>query len=188
MTARMAHGEAAALMDRAQIESAVDRIASEILARDSQPGRLALVGIRSRGVPLARRIAARIASRTGESVPVGALDITLYRDDLTGVRSQPIVRGTDLAFPIAGKRIVLVDDVLFTGRTIRAALDEIIDFGRPERIELAVLVDRGGRELPIQPDYVGVTTTVPPGSTVQVLLQEEDGREEVVFLGEAESA
>ena len=141
------------------------------------PRGLVLVGIRSRGVPLARRLSNLIGSRTGIDIPVGIVDITLYRDDLTDIGSQPLVRETQLPFPIDGQRIVLVDDVLFTGRTVRAALDQLIDFGRPERIELMVLVDRGGRELPIRADYVGKEVSTSKRQMVDVLLEEEDGRD-----------
>lgn len=178
----MAYRESSLLMEAAQIEQALSRIAKEIVERNGGAERLALVGIRTRGVPLARRLAALIGNLTGLSIPVGILDITLYRDDLTDIAAQPVVRETELAFPIHGRRIVLVDDVLFTGRTVRAALDELIDFGRPERIELMVLVDRGGRELPIKADYVGKEVRTSRRQMVQVLLQEEDGRDQVVLL------
>lgn len=183
----MAYREVSVLMDRAQIDEALSRMAREVAGREGSE-QLALVGIRSRGVPLARRLAGRISSLTGVSVPMGILDITLYRDDLTDIASQPVVRETRLPFPIDGRRIVLVDDVLFTGRTARAAIDQLIDFGRPQRIELLVLVDRGGRELPIQADYVGLNARVPPGQMVQVYLTEEDGRDQVVLLQEEGAA
>src|SRR5262249_21738611 len=133
---------------------------------------LALVGIRTRGVSLARRIAQRLEAIEGSKVPVGALDITLYRDDLGLKAEAPVLRGTDIAFPVAGETIILVDDVLYTGRTIRAALDAIIDLGRPRMIQLAVLVDRGHRELPIRADYVGKNLPTARREIVQVMLQE----------------
>lgn len=177
----MQYRETSVLMDTAQIDQALSRLADEILERDDSE-KLALVGIRTRGVPLARRLAARIQERSGNEVPVGVLDITLYRDDLTDIASQPVVRETVLPFPVDGRRIVLVDDVLFTGRTVRAALDQLIDFGRPRRIELMVLVDRGWRELPIKPDYVGKEVETTREQMVDVRLQEEDGRDEVVLM------
>jgi pyrimidine operon attenuation protein/uracil phosphoribosyltransferase len=177
----MRYREISVLMDPTQIDQALSRLADAILERDDSE-KLALVGIRNRGVPLARRLAARIRERTGNEVKVGVLDITLYRDDLTDIASQPVVRETVLPFPVDGRRIVLVDDVLYTGRTVRAALDQLIDFGRPRRIELMVLVDRGWRELPITADYVGKTVEATREQTVDVHLQEEDGRDEVVLL------
>ena len=157
------------------------RIAHEILERHPDVKRLALVGVRSRGVPLARRLARLIGEAGGQEPAVGALDITLYRDDFTSLAAQPITKGTDIVFSIDGRTVVLVDDVLFTGRTVRAALDQLIDFGRPARIELAVLVDRGHRELPIRADYVGRALATSRDEAVQVLVQEEDGRDEVVL-------
>jgi len=133
-------------------------------------------------VPLARRLARRLEEATGNTPLVGALDITLYRDDFTTIAAQPITRGTDIPFSIDARTVVLVDDVLFTGRTVRAALDQLIDFGRPARIELAVLVDRGHRELPIRADYAGKTMTTAHEEVVQVLLEEEDGRDAVLLL------
>ena len=172
------------LMDPDAIAEAISRVADEIIEGGGDAEKLVLVGIRSRGVPLARRLSTLIGSRTGIDIPVGIVDITLYRDDLTDIGSQPLVRETQLPFPIDGQRIVLVDDVLFTGRTVRAALDQLIDFGRPERIELMVLVDRGGRELPIRADYVGKEVSTSKRQMVDVLLEEEDGRDEVVLTEE----
>ncbi len=160
----------------------LSRIAHEILERHPDARRLALVGVRSRGVPLARRLARLIEEAAGAPPAVGALDISLYRDDFTSLAPQPITKGTDILFSIDGRTVVIVDDVLFTGRTVRAALDQLIDFGRPARIELAVLVDRGHRELPIRADYVGRTLATAREEAVQVLLREEDGRDEVVLL------
>jgi pyrimidine operon attenuation protein / uracil phosphoribosyltransferase len=140
-----------------------------------------LVGVRTRGVPLAQRLARSIGKACGAAPPVGALDISLYRDDFTTVAPQPITKGTEIPFTIDGRTVVLVDDVLFTGRTVRCALDELVDFGRPSRIELAVLVDRGHRELPIRADYVGRTMATKREEMVQVLLREEDGRDGVVL-------
>jgi pyrimidine operon attenuation protein/uracil phosphoribosyltransferase len=168
------------LMDRARVARTLSRMAHEIAERHPDMAETALVGVRSRGVPLARRLLVKKAS--GAEPRVGALDITLYRDDFTTVASQPILKGTEIPFPIEGRTVVLVDDVLYTGRTVRAALDELIDFGRPARIELAVLVDRGHRELPIRADYVGRTLTTSRDESVQVLLEEEDGEDRVVLL------
>ena len=162
---------------------ALARIAHEILERNSGIEEVALVGIRTRGVPLARRIAASIKEISGHETPCGALDITLYRDDLSGNSSaagpQPVVHKTEIDFNIDGKLILLVDDVLYTGRTIRAALDALIDFGRPREIQLIVLVDRGHRELPIKADYVGKNLPTSATQNVQVHLMEIDGRDEV---------
>jgi pyrimidine operon attenuation protein/uracil phosphoribosyltransferase len=142
---------------------------------------LALVGIKRRGVPLAQRIAARLNKTRKAKVPVGAIDITLYRDDLQMVAETPIVRGTKIDFDINGKTLVLVDDVVFTGRTIRAALSELLDFGRPRSIQLAALIDRGHRELPIQPDFTGRAVKTNRGDLVDIYFKETDGRDEVVL-------
>ncbi len=168
-------------MDAARMGRTLSRIAHEILERHPRVGHLALVGVRTRGVPLAQRLARLIGESAGTEPPVGALDITLYRDDFTTLAPQPITRGTDIIFSIDERTVVLVDDVLFTGRTVRAALDQLIDFGRPARIELAVLVDRGHRELPIRADYVGRTLSTAHDEAVKVLVREEDGRDEIVL-------
>jgi pyrimidine operon attenuation protein/uracil phosphoribosyltransferase len=181
----MQYKKTSVLMEAAEVDQALSRLADEILERDT-PEELALVGIRTRGVPLARRLAARIQERSGTDVPVGVLDITLYRDDLTTIASQPVVRDTVLPFPVDGRRIVLVDDVLYTGRTVRAALDQLIDFGRPRRIELMVLVDRGWRELPISADYIGKVVETTLKQMVDVKLQEQDGLDEVVLMEQTE--
>jgi pyrimidine operon attenuation protein/uracil phosphoribosyltransferase len=174
------------LMDRARVARTLTRMATEVLERHSSLDGLTFVGIRSRGVPLAKRLAQRVAELAGAApLPVGALDITLYRDDLTMIALHPIMKGTDIPFSIDGASVVLVDDVLFTGRTVRAALQELIDLGRPDRIELAVLVDRGHRELPIRADYVGKTVTTARDENVQVLLQELDGADRVALLDRA---
>jgi pyrimidine operon attenuation protein / uracil phosphoribosyltransferase len=170
------------LMDADRLSRTLSRMAHEILERHPDLRGTVLVGVRTRGVPLARRLAARMKEASGFEPPVGALDITLYRDDLTTVGPQPVLKGTDIPTSIDGRTVVLVDDVLFTGRTVRAALDELIDFGRPARIELAVLVDRGHRELPIHADYAGRTLTTTREETVQVRLKEEDGDDRVLLL------
>ena len=161
------------------------RIAHEILERNRGVEELALVGIRTRGVPIAKRLAKAIQEINGHEVPTGALDITLYRDDLmrTAVGAQPVIRKTEIPFSIDDRRILLVDDVLYTGRTIRAALDALIEFGRPRVIQLVVLVDRGHRELPIKADYVGKNLPTSQAQSVQVHLMEIDGRDEVEIIG-----
>ena len=171
------------VLDAARIGRSLARIAHEILERNHAVDELVLIGIRTRGVPLARRIAQSIREINQHDVPTGALDITLYRDDLMrhAVGPQPLVRRTEIPFSIDDKRILLVDDVLYTGRTIRAALDALIDFGRPKAIQLIVLVDRGHRELPIKADYVGKNLPTSPEESVQVRLQETDGQDEVVL-------
>jgi len=177
------------LMDRARVARTLTRMATELLEHHPSLAGLTFVGIRSRGVPLAKRLAQRVAELAGSApLPVGALDITLYRDDLTMIALHPIMKGTDIPFSIDGAGVVLVDDVLFTGRTVRAALQELIDLGRPDRIELAVLVDRGHRELPIRADYVGKTVTTARDENVQVLLQELDGTDRVALLDRAPDA
>ena len=169
------------VLDADRISRSLTRIAHEILERNRGVDELALVGIRTRGVPLARRLAQIIRDISRHDVPTGALDITLYRDDLmrTAVGAQPLIRKTEIPFSIDDKRILLVDDVLYTGRTIRAALDALIDFGRPKAIQLVVLVDRGHRELPIKADYVGKNLPTSLAQSVQVRLMEIDGRDEV---------
>src|ERR687897_3828982 len=171
------------VMDADRIGRTLTRIAHEIVERNKGVEDLAFVGVRTRGVPIARRIARALREITGKDVPTGALDITLYRDDLMrhAVGPQPLVRRTDIPFSIDERKILLVDDVLFTGRTIRAALDALIDFGRPKSIQLIVLVDRGHRELPIKADYVGKNLPTAPDQSVQVRLQEIDDVDEVVL-------
>ena len=170
------------VMDADRIGRTLTRIAHEILERNKGVDDLALIGVRRRGVPLAKRLARQIKEITGDEVPTGALDITLYRDDLTknAVGLQPVVRRTEIPFSIDGRKILLVDDVLYPGRTTRAALDALIDFGRPKAIQLIVLVDRGHRELPIKADYVGKNLPTALDESVQVRLQEIDDRDEVV--------
>jgi len=175
------------VMDADRIGRTLTRIAHEILERNKGVDSLALVGIRTRGVHLARRLATSLIEITREEVPTGALDITLYRDDLMrhAVGPQPLVRRTEIPFSIDDRKILLVDVVLYTGRTVRAALGALIDFGRPRAIQLIVLVDRGHRELPIKADYVGKNLPTSPGESVQVRLQESDGHDEVVVEQEA---
>jgi pyrimidine operon attenuation protein / uracil phosphoribosyltransferase len=168
-------------MDADRIGRSLMRIAHEIVERNRGVEELALVGIRTRGVPIAKRLAQAIKDINGHETPTGALDITLYRDDLMRhpVGPQPLIRRTEIPFSIDDKRILLVDDVLYTGRTIRAALDALIDFGRPKAIQLVVLVDRGHRELPIKADYVGKNLPTALSESVQVRLTEIDGRDDV---------
>jgi pyrimidine operon attenuation protein / uracil phosphoribosyltransferase len=169
------------VMDAERMSRSLARIAHEILERNRGIEELAFVGIRTRGVPLAKRLARSVGEISKSEIPTGALDITLYRDDLMrhAVGAQPLVRRTEIPFSIDEKRILLVDDVLYTGRTIRAALDALIEFGRPRAIQLVVLVDRGHRELPIKADYVGKNLPTSLAQSVQVHLVEIDGRDEV---------
>jgi pyrimidine operon attenuation protein / uracil phosphoribosyltransferase len=169
------------VMDRVAIQRALTRIAHEILEKNRGTDRLALVGIHTRGVYLSQRLAAAIEKVEGVKVPCGEIDITLYRDDVGRSRARPEVRGTKIPFAVDDLRIVLVDDVLYTGRTVRAAMDALIDFGRPQNIQLAVLVDRGHRELPIRADYVGKNLPTARDEHVHVRLVERDGSDEVVI-------
>ena len=171
-------------MDGAAFEQALERLAEEISEKTRGfDGCVALVGVRTRGVPISARLAKHIEAGTGRRPDLGVLDITLYRDDLTTVGEQPIVRRTELPFAVDDAWIVLVDDVLYTGRTVRAAITALIDFGRPKTTQLLVLVDRGWRELPIHADYVGTTLETTREQTVHVHVAEEDGRDEVVLSG-----
>jgi pyrimidine operon attenuation protein / uracil phosphoribosyltransferase len=173
------------IMDQQAIQRALTRIAHEILERNGSAKNLALVGIRSRGAYLAERLAKLIEEIEETKVPVGYLDITLYRDDIQTKLEQPVIQKTELLFDVLDKVIILVDDVLFTGRTVRAALDEIIDFGRPEAIQLAVLIDRGNRELPIRADYVGKNLSTTLREEVVVKLTEVDGEDSVTVKAKA---
>ena len=174
--------EKAKILDKDTIGRTLMRIAHEVLEKNKGTKDLCLVGIRNRGAYLAQRLADCIKRIENESVSVGILDITLYRDDLTLIAAQPVVHKTEIDFDISDKNIVLVDDVLYTGRTIRAALDALIDFGRPKSIQLAVLIDRGHRELPIRADYVGKNIPTSKNETVEVRLEEIDGVDEVVII------
>jgi pyrimidine operon attenuation protein/uracil phosphoribosyltransferase len=170
------------VMDAQSIQRAVVRIAHEVVERNKGAEGLALIGVRSRGVHLAQRLRGSLHEIAGgEPIPFGVVDITLYRDDLDRGLQTPRVQGTDIAFPVDGRRILLVDDVLFTGRTVRAAMDALVDFGRPRSIQLAVLVDRGHRELPIRADYVGKNLPTSHAERVSVRLAEVDGVDEVVI-------
>ncbi len=173
--------EKAKILDKEAINRTLVRIAHEILEKHKGVKDVCLVGIRTKGVFLAERLAGFIGKIDKQKIPVGILDITLYRDDLTLVGAQPIVHKTEISFDINDKKIILVDDVLYTGRTIRAALDALIDFGRPREIELAVLVDRGHRELPIRADYIGKNIPTAQNESIVVKLEEVDGVDEVVI-------
>jgi pyrimidine operon attenuation protein/uracil phosphoribosyltransferase len=175
-------------MDAERVARALTRMAHEIVERNRDLRDLALVGIRTRGVPLAARLCANLREITGQDLPVGALDITLYRDDLMrqAVAPQPLVRRTEIPFSIDDRKILLVDDVLYTGRTVRAGLDALIDFGRPKAIQLVVLVDRGHRELPIKADYVGKNVPTSARESIRVQLQETDGQDLVLIDKEDE--
>ena len=168
-------------MPAREVDQSLERLTDQILERHTNLDILVLVGIRTGGAFLAQRLADKIGQRVSRSVRVGVLDITLYRDDWTQLSHKPLVRKTELPGSIDDQEVVLVDDVLFTGRTVRAALDALIDYGRPGRIELAVLVDRGGRELPIQPDYVGLSLNLPPAQRVNVYLEEMGRPDEVAI-------
>lgn len=178
--------EKAKVLDAEQIEKALVRMAHEVLENNRDVDKIAIVGIRTRGAILALRLAKKMEAIAKKEIPFGALDITLYRDDLTTVAEQPVVHKTEIDFDIHDKIIVLVDDVLYTGRTIRCALDALIDFGRPKSIQLAVLVDRGHRELPIRADYAGKNIPTSQKETVQVRIAESDGADEVVIAEKEE--
>jgi len=176
------------VLDAESIERTLTRIAHELIEQAEDLERLALVGIQTRGVPIAERLRALIAERTGHTVELGVIDITFYRDDVqvrggeAPLHPQPVVRATTLDFPLEGKTCVLVDDVLYTGRTIRAAIEALFDYGRPERVQLAVLIDRGHRELPIRPDYVGKNLPTSHRESIQVRLAEVDGEDAVLLI------
>ncbi len=180
------------LLDADAIERTLSRIAHEVIERNAELEAVALVGIHTRGVPLAHRLRRLIAERAGVEVATGAVDITFYRDDVqirggeAPLHAQPIVRATQLDFPLEGRTCILVDDVLYTGRTIRAAVEALFDYGRPARVQLAVLVDRGHRELPIRPDYVGKNLPTSRGERVQVQLVEVDEVDRVLLLSTPE--
>lgn len=173
------------IMTADEVRRAMVRISHEIVEKQAGTNGLVLVGIQRRGVPLAHRLAAAIAEHEGVQLPVGALDITFYRDDLSLVAQQPIVKGTEIPFDLNDRTVVLVDDVLYTGRTIRAAMDALIDFGRPQAIRLAVLVDRGHRELPIRADHVGKNVPTSREEIVRVHLLEVDGEDSVTIERQA---
>ena len=170
------------IIDANAMGRAITRIAHEILEKNKGTEGLVLIGIRTRGVPLAERLAAKIEEIENMKIETGILDITLYRDDLSTIAYQPIVHRTEIPFDITGKKVVLVDDVLYTGRTVRAALDALIDLGRPKQIQLAIMVDRGHRELPIRADFVGKNLPTSKNEVVDVNLKEIDGKDSVLLL------
>ena len=182
------------LLDEESIRRTLSRIAHEIIERNDDLETVALVGIHTRGVPIAQRIRKLVEERSGDELALGQLDITFHRDDVhvragqAPRRAQPLVRDTKLDFDLAGRRLVLVDDVLYTGRTIRAAIDALFEYGRPDRVQLAVLADRGHRELPIRPDYVGKNLPTTRGQRVQVELMEVDEIDRVILISEREEA
>ncbi|HEY3202281.1 MAG TPA: bifunctional pyr operon transcriptional regulator/uracil phosphoribosyltransferase PyrR [Thermoanaerobaculia bacterium] len=172
----------AKILDADRIGRMIDRMAHEVAERQKDLPGLALIGIRTRGVPLASRLAARLSDLVKQSFPVGTLDITLYRDDLSTVAPQPLLKKTEIDFDLNGRTVLLCDDVLYTGRTIRAALDGVIDLGRPRAIRLAVLIDRGHREFPIEANYVGKSVPTSSREVIQVFFKETDGADEVWIL------
>jgi pyrimidine operon attenuation protein/uracil phosphoribosyltransferase len=172
----------AQIIDDAGFDRTVTRLAHEILERNKGAGNIVIVGIRTRGEFIARRIAKTIEQVEGVTLEIGSLDITLYRDDLLGKLEQPQLKGTDILFDLNGKDVILIDDVLYTGRTIRAALDELIDLGRPKTIQLAVLVDRGHRQLPIRADYVGKNIPTMASESIRVHVREVDGEDSVLLM------
>jgi pyrimidine operon attenuation protein/uracil phosphoribosyltransferase len=175
------------IMDQDAVRRAIMRIAHEIIEKNKGIENLAVIGIRTRGVYLAERVNECIKQIEGKTLPMGILDITLYRDDLTLISHQPVVRETEISFEITDKKIILVDDVLYTGRTIRAALDALIDFGRPANIQLAVLIDRGHRELPIKADYVGKNIPTSLNQNVKVILEDVDKKADQVIVLEGKA-
>jgi pyrimidine operon attenuation protein/uracil phosphoribosyltransferase len=179
---KVSDGQERQVLDGSGVQRALSRMAHEIIERHKGVEGLVLVGIRTNGVYLARRLAAKIGEIEGTSVALGELDITLYRDDLSTIKAHPLVRKTEIPFDLTDRKIVLVDDVLFTGRTIRAAMDGVMDLGRPRLIQLAVLIDRGHRELPIRADYVGKNIPTGPDERVKVFLREEGQDDRVVIL------
>jgi pyrimidine operon attenuation protein / uracil phosphoribosyltransferase len=174
--------EKSQLMSASEIERTLVRLAHEVLEKNDDLDKLAFVGIRRRGVPLAQRLARKIESLEGRKVPVGILDINLYRDDLTTVDIKPVVNATEIPFPVLGKDIILMDDVLYTGRTVRAALDALFDHGRPARVHLLVLIDRGHRELPIEAKFVGRNVQTTSNEIIEVKFREIDEMEKVLLV------
>lgn len=172
------------ILDAARIKHAIRRMAIEVVERNRGTDDLIIIGIRTRGVPLGQRLAKEIEELEGKAVPFGVLDITLYRDDLTTIAPQPVVKPTKFPEPIDDKVVVLVDDVLYTGRTVRAALDALIDFGRPRAVQLAVLIDRGHRELPVHGDFIGKTVPTDRREVIKVMLKECDDSEDEVLIME----
>jgi pyrimidine operon attenuation protein / uracil phosphoribosyltransferase len=184
----MATREKAQLMSASEIDRTLVRLAHEILEKTQNLDQLAFIGIRRRGVPLAQRLARKIEQLEKRVIPVGILDINLYRDDLTTVDVKPVVSGTEIRFPVQGKDIILTDDVLYTSRTVRAALDALFDHGRPARVLLLALIDRGWRELPIEARFVGRVVQTTPNEIIEVKFQEIDGMEKVLLVEKVEAS
>jgi len=178
--------EKSQIMSASEIERTLVRLAYEILERTDDPEKLALIGIRRRGVPIAQRLASKIRELEKREVPVGILDISLYRDDLSTIADRPVLNTTEIPFSVAGKDVILMDDVLYTGRTVRAALDALFDQGRPARVQLLVLIDRGHRELPIEARYVGRGVETADHEIIEVKFQETDQREKVLLVERVE--
>jgi len=178
--------EKSQLMSASEIERTLVRLAYEILERTDDPEKLAFIGIRRRGVPIAQRLASKIRELEKREVPVGILDISLYRDDLSTIADRPVLNTTEVSFSVAGKDVILVDDVLYTGRTVRAALDALFDHGRPARVQLLVLIDRGHRELPIEARYIGRTVETTDMEIIEVKFQETDQMEKVLLVERVE--
>jgi len=176
--------ESKIIMDRRDIDRTLSRIAHELCERNRGADQFVFIGIRRRGVTIANRLSRKLNELEGVAIPVGALDITLYRDDLSEIASHPVLKKTEIPWPLSGKKVYLCDDVLYTGRTIRAALDGIHDLGRPEAVRLIVLIDRGHRELPIQPNYTGKNVTTTKQELIEVMLEEDDGVDQVVLTRE----
>lgn len=174
--------EKSQLMSGSEIDRTLVRLAHEVLERTAQLDKLVFIGVRRRGVPLAHRLAQKIESLEGRKIPVGILDISLYRDDLSTIASQPVVNATDIPFSVTGRDVILTDDVLYTGRTVRAALDALFDQGRPARVQLLVLIDRGWRELPIEASYVGRKVQTAGNEIIEVKFREIDGLEKVLLV------
>jgi len=170
------------IMDKAQIERTIHRIAHEIIEQNKGLEKIRLVGIRSRGVPLAERISAYLRKIENAEIPVGIIDITLYRDDLSTISHQPVIKGSSIDFEMEDAIVILTDDVLYTGRTVRAAIDALLDFGRPRQIQLGVLIDRGHRELPIKADYVGKNVPTSGDEVIKVSFEETDGEDSVKII------
>jgi pyrimidine operon attenuation protein / uracil phosphoribosyltransferase len=179
--------EKSQIMSGSEVDRTLVRLAHEILEKTHDLDKLAFVGIRRRGVPLAQRLSAKIEELEGKKVPVGVLDISLYRDDLSTISHQPIVNATEMPFPVAGRDVILVDDVLYTGRTVRAALDALFDHGRAARVQLLVLIDRGWRELPIEAGFVGRVVETSANEIIEVKLNETDGSERVLLVEKTEA-
>ncbi|MEJ5369785.1 MAG: bifunctional pyr operon transcriptional regulator/uracil phosphoribosyltransferase PyrR [Bryobacteraceae bacterium] len=174
--------EKAQLMSASEMDRTLVRLAHEVLEKAGDPSNLAFIGIRRRGVPMAERIARKIETLENIKIPVGAIDITLYRDDLSTVGPKPVVSGTQIEFPVTGKDVILMDDVLYTGRTVRAALDALFEHGRPSRVQLLVLIDRGHRELPIEAQFIGRKVPTSSREIIEVKFQEIDGVEKVMLV------